>query len=266
MGRLSLESELRQAVERDEFLVRFQPQVTIDSRELCGAEALVRWQHPERSLVDPAGFITVAEQTGLISAIGEIVLRKACQQGMDWIRAGLNCPRISVNVSPRQFYQRDFVGTVVNILMQTGFDPKLLELEITESVAMQKSDRSIRLLKKLRDMGITIAIDDFGTGQSSLSYLKNFPVDTVKIDKSFVSGVTTRPNDQSIVTAVLLLANQLGLRTIAEGVETEEQCTFLKKRGCAQLQGYLISRPLPPDQLREMFMHARAVEEVETAE
>ena len=266
MGRLSLESELRQAVERDEFLVRFQPQVTIDGRELCGAEALVRWQHPERSLVEPAGFITVAEQTGLIAAIGEIVLRKACQQGVDWLRAGLSCPRISVNVSPRQFYQRDFVGTVVNILMQTGFDPKLLELEITESVAMQKSDRSIRLLKKLRGMGITIAIDDFGTGQSSLSYLQDFPVDTVKIDKSFVNGITTRPSDQSIVTAVLLLANQLGLRTIAEGVETEEQITFLKKRGCAQLQGYLISRPLPADQLQSMFMHARAIEELETAD
>ena len=266
MGRLSLESELRRAVEHDEFLVLFQPQVTIDDRELCGAEALVRWQHPERSLVEPAGFITVAEQTGLISAIGEIVLRKACQQGVAWVRAGLNCPRISVNVSPRQFYQRDFVGTVVNILMQTGFEPKLLELEITESVAMQKSDRSIRLLKKLRDMGITIAIDDFGTGQSSLGYLKEFPVDTVKIDKSFVSGIATRANDQSIVTAVLLLANQLGLRTIAEGVETEEQCTFLKKRGCAQLQGYLISRPLSPDQLQDIFMHPRAVEELETTE
>ena len=160
----------------------------------------------------------------------------------------------------------DFVGTVVNILMQTGFDPKLLELEITESVAMQKSDRSIRLLKKLRGMGITIAIDDFGTGQSSLSYLHDFPVDTVKIDKSFVNGITTRPSDQSIVTAVLLLANQLGLRTIAEGVETEEQITFLKKRGCAQLQGYLISRPLPADQLQSMFMHARAIEELETAD
>ncbi len=266
MGRLSLESELRQAIKRDEFVVRFQPQVTIDHRELCGAEALVRWQHPERSLVDPAGFITVAEQTGLIAAIGEIVLHKSCQQGVDWLRAGLSCPRISVNVSPRQFFQRDFVGTVVNILMQTGFDPKLLELEITESVAMQKSDRSIRLLKKLREMGITIAIDDFGTGQSSLSYLKDFPVDTVKIDKSFVNGVTTKANDQSIVTAVLLLANQLGLRTVAEGVETEEQCTFLKKRGCAQLQGYLISRPITPQQLQETFMHVRATEELETAE
>lgn len=266
MGRLSLESELRQAVERDEFVVRFQPQVTIDDRELCGAEALVRWQHPERSLVDPGGFITVAEQTGLISVIGEIVLRKSCRQGVEWLRAGLNCPRISVNVSPRQFYQRDFVGTVVNILMETGFNPRLLELEITESVAMQKSDRSIRMLRKLRDMGISIAIDDFGTGQSSLSYLKDFPVDTVKIDKSFVGGVTTRSNDQSIVTAVLLLANQLGLRTIAEGVETEEQCTFLKKRGCAQLQGYLISRPLPPQELCDRFLHARALEAREKAE
>jgi PAS domain S-box/diguanylate cyclase (GGDEF) domain len=265
MGRLSLESELRQAVNRDELVLHFQPQVLIDGRELCGAEALVRWQHPERSLVEPAGFIAVAEQTGLIAAIGEIVLRKACQQGVDWSRAGLICPRISVNVSPRQFYQRDFVGTVERILVDTGFDPRSLELEITESVALQKSDRSIRQLKKLRGMGIRIAIDDFGTGQSSLSYLKDFLVDTVKIDKSFVSGIATSNNDQSIVTAVLLLANELGLRTIAEGVETEEQAAFLKKRGCAELQGFLISYPLPAEFFQGMFMQ-HPIGELESAE
>ncbi len=266
MGRLSLESELRAAVERDEFVLHYQPQVTIDTRALCGAEALVRWQHPERSLVAPAGFIAVAEQTGLIAAIGEIVLRKACQQGTDWLHAGLSSLRISVNVSPRQFYQRDFVGTVERILAETGFDPNSLELEITESVAMQKSDRSIRQLRELRSMGITIAIDDFGTGQSSLSYLKDFLVDTVKIDKSFVSGISTRANDQSIVTAVLLLANELGLRTIAEGVETEEQAAFLRTRGCAELQGYLISRPLPAGPFQNGFMQPRLVEESATVE
>ena len=266
MGRLSLELELRQAVERDELLLHFQPQVLIDGRELCGAEALVRWQHPERSLVEPAGFIAVAEQTGLIAAIGEIVLRKACQQGVDWTRAGLTCPRISVNVSPRQFYQRDFVGTVERILAETGFSPRSLELEITESVAMQKSNRSIRQLEKLRGMGITIAIDDFGTGQSSLSYLKDFLVDTVKVDKSFVSGICTSNNDQSIVTAVLLLANELGLRTIAEGVETEEQCAFLKKRGCAEVQGFLISRPLSAEQFLGMFKRSHAIKKITAVE
>jgi diguanylate cyclase (GGDEF)-like protein/PAS domain S-box-containing protein len=253
-GRLSLESELREAIERDEFLVRFQPQVKIVGRELVGVEALVRWEHPQRGLVEPAGFITVAEQTGLIAAIGEIVLRKACQQGVAWIRSGYQCPRISVNVSPRQFYQRDFIGTIERILEETALDPSFLELEITESVAMQKSERSIGLLRQLRERGTTIAIDDFGTGQSSLSYLKDFQVDTVKIDKSFVRDIVTQANDQSIVTAVLVLANELGLRTIAEGVETEEQCAFLRDHGCAEMQGYLISRPVPAVELQRFLL------------
>ncbi|PYQ51589.1 MAG: hypothetical protein DMF59_07400 [Acidobacteria bacterium] len=256
IGRTAQEAELRQAIDRDEFLLYFQPQVTIDSREVVGVEALVRWNHPERGMIEPAGFIPVAEQTGLITVLGEIVLRKACQQGVEWQRSGCLVPRIAVNVSPRQLYQRDFVGMVTRILNMTGFDPHLLELELTESMAMQKSDRSRAILKNLRGMGIAIAVDDFGTGQSSLSYVKQFAVDTVKIDRSFVIDVVRKKSDQSIVSAVLLVANQLKLRTIAEGVETDAQCEFLQERGCREIQGYLISRPLPADRLRRTFLRS----------
>ena len=258
VGRLALDEELREAIEGDQFVVWFQPQVTIENRQLVGVEALARWQHPERSLVDPAGFIPVAEHTGLIIALGEMILRKACEQGVRWQQQGYPPLRIAVNVSPRQLYQRDFVGMVKRIVAESGLDPRLLEIELTESVALQKSDRSVRILRRLRDLGIAIAVDDFGTGQSSLSYLKEFPVDTIKIDRSFVINVTRNPSDQSIVSAVLMVANELGLRTIAEGVETEGQCDFLRLRGCREIQGFLISRPLAADLLESTFLQGAA--------
>ncbi len=245
LGRLSLEAQMRTALERDEFEVYYQPQLNIATRALSGAEALVRWNHPDRSIVEPAAFIAVAEQTGLIASIGEAVLRKACSQMVAWQESGSAPPRIAVNVSARQFYQRDFIGMIERVLAETRYEPRNLELEITESVAVQKTDRSLRMLRRLREMGITIAIDDFGTGQSSLSYLKRFPVDAVKIDKSFVFDIEKHASDEWIVTAVLLLATQLGLRTVAEGVETEAQCAFLAEHGCLDMQGYLISRPVP---------------------
>jgi len=258
MGRTAQEQELRQAIDGDEFVVFFQPQVTIDSRELVGVEALVRWNHPQRGMIEPAGFITVAERSGLITILGEIVLRKALQHGMEWKGNGCKLPRISVNVSPRQLYQRDFVGMVERVLGITGFDPHFLELELTESIAVQNSERIRALLRRLRKMGVTIAVDDFGTGQSSLTYVKQFPVDTVKIDRSFVVDVARRTSDQSIVSAVLLVANQLGLRTIAEGVETNAQCEFLRSRGCGEIQGFLISRPLPASVLQQTFLRLAA--------
>ncbi|HEX9500994.1 MAG TPA: EAL domain-containing protein, partial [Thermoanaerobaculia bacterium] len=196
IGRSGQEQELRQAIDRDEFVVYFQPQVTVDTRELVGVEALVRWNHSERGMIEPASFIPVAEHTGLITLLGETVLRKACEHAMLWQRDGCFVPRIGVNVSPRQLYQRQFVGMVERVLSSTGFDPRLLELELTESMAVQKSDRIRELLQSLRDMGIAIAVDDFGTGQSSLSYVKQFAVDTVKIDRSFVIDVTRKPSDQ----------------------------------------------------------------------
>lgn len=264
VGRLMLEQELRAAIEGDQFVLYFQPQVTIEGRQLTGVEGLVRWQHPERALVGPASFIAAAEQTGLITALGEMVLRKACEQGVSWQRRGLPPVRISVNVSPRQLYQRDFVGVVERVLAASGFDPRLLELELTESVAMQKSDRSVRILRRLRQIGIAIAVDDFGTGQSSLSYLQQFPVDTVKIDRSFVADVTHKSSDQSIVSAVLMVANELGLRTIAEGVETEGQCRFLQAHGCREIQGFLVSPPLRSEVLEASFLQ-RAGEPVSRA-
>ncbi len=254
VGRLTIEEELRRAIEREEFVVWFQPQVNIDDRKLVGVEALVRWNHPERGIVPPSGFIPAAEHTGLVNALGALVLRMSCEQGVAWQRQGYRSPRIAVNVSPRQLYQRDFVGMFERVLKSTGFDPRLVEFELTESVAVQKSDRSLRILRRLREIGISIAIDDFGTGQSSLSYLKQFPVDTIKVDRSFVADVTTRPSDQSIVRAVLLVANQLGLRTVAEGVETEEQCEFLREHGCREIQGFLISVPLAAPMLEKTFL------------
>ncbi|MGZ7040883.1 MAG: putative bifunctional diguanylate cyclase/phosphodiesterase [Thermoanaerobaculia bacterium] len=254
VGRLMLEQELRAALQRDEFVVFYQPQVTLDEhRRIVGVEALVRWNHPERGIVQPMAFIPVAEHTGLISELGEQVLRKACRQIQQWSRGDLKDVRISVNVSPRQFYQRDFVGMVERVVDETGIDPTMLELEVTESVAVQKSDRTMLILRQLHEMGISIAIDDFGTGQSSLTYLKQFPVDTVKIDRSFVMDLERHTNAESIVTAVLLLANQLGLRTIAEGVETEEQFEFLRVNDCRLMQGYLISRPVPSEDIVQMF-------------
>ena len=256
LGRVAQEEELRLAIDRDEFTLLYQPQVTIDTREIVGAEALVRWNHPVRGMIEPAGFISVAEHTGLISLLGEIVLRKACEQGVAWRSLDCLVPRIAVNVSPRQLYQRNFVGMVERVLTMTGFDPHMLELELTESIAVNKNERSRDILRSLREMGIAVAVDDFGTGQSSLTYLKQFPVDTVKVDRSFVIDVTRKRSDQSIVSAVLLVANQLGLRTIAEGVETDEQCDFLAEHGCEEIQGYLISRPLAPAVLQRRFLQA----------
>ena len=241
VGRLSLEEQLRAAIERDEFVLHYQPQVHIDSGLLSGAEALVRWQRPDGILVNPSGFMTVCEQSGLITILGEVVLNKACQQMVEWQKVGSAPLRMGVNVSARQFYQRDFTGMIERALADTGLAPMRLELEITETVAMQTSERALNMLHRLREMGIAVAVDDFGTGQSSLSYLKRFPVDTVKIDRSFVNDIVVGQNDEWIITAVLMLANHLGLRTVAEGVETEEQRVFLLGHDCREIQGYLIS-------------------------
>lgn len=258
VGRLSLEEQLRAAIERDELVLHYQPQVHIGTRELSGAEALVRWQRPDGTLVMPSGFMTVCEQSGLITALGEIVLTKACAQMVEWQKAGTAPLRMGVNVSARQFYQRDFTGMVERVLASTGLAPLRLELEITETVAMQTSERALQMLRHLREMGIAVAVDDFGTGQSSLSYLKRFPVDTVKIDRSFVNDLISGENDEWIITAVLMLANHLGLRTVAEGVETEEQSAFLQGHDCREIQGYLIDKPLPADAFAERWLQRRA--------
>ena len=255
--RLALESDLRHALEREEFVVYYQPQVDIGTGQIVGTEALVRWRHPERGLVSPMEFIPLAEETGLIVELGEWVLRTACAQNKAWEEAGIPVMRVAVNVSSRQFQRRDLVETVMQVLNKTGLDADSLELEITESTAIQDVDHTIAVLRSLRDEGVRVAIDDFGTGYSALSYLKRLPIDTVKIDESFVRDITIDPDDAAIAATVITIAHDLKLSVIAEGVETEEQLAFLEERGCDEMQGYLFSKPLPPTHLEKLIKRGK---------
>lgn len=252
LRRSSLERELRAAISRGELVPYYQPQYDLVSRELLGFEALVRWQHPEGLLVEPAGFISTAEQSGLILPLGVMILRQACSDARKWQedRPGL---QIGVNVSARQFHQKDFLEVVLNVVSETGIDPETVELEITESIALQKSRWTFDLLEKIRAAGIRIAVDDFGTGRSSLVYLKEFPFDTVKLDLEFIRGVLKNDHDRSIVSAILEMSQSLGLRTVAEGIEQEEQCSFLEERGCTLGQGFFFSPAVPASEVEEML-------------
>jgi diguanylate cyclase (GGDEF)-like protein/PAS domain S-box-containing protein len=241
--RFQLESALRRALERDEFVLHYQPQVSLATGAIIGMEALVRWQHPELGLVAPGRFIGLAEETGLILPLGEWVLRRACEQSCEWQRDGLPAVPVSVNLSARQFSE-NIAATVARILAQTGLAPQLLELELTESASMEDPQRTFEVLRKLKDMGVQLAIDDFGTGYSNLNYLKRFPVDKLKLDQSFVKDITTDPDDLSIARAVIAMAHGLRLTVIAEGVETAEQLALLAENGCDEIQGYYFSRPV----------------------
>jgi EAL domain-containing protein (putative c-di-GMP-specific phosphodiesterase class I) len=252
--RLDLEGGLRRAVERDELRVLYQPQVEMASGQIVGAEALVRWQHPERGLVVPPVFIPIAEQTGLIVPIGTWVLRESCRQAATWAAATGRRLTISVNVSPRQLADDDFPRTVAGVLDETGLEPGLLCLEITESAVMADPEAAAAALAVLKALGVRLAIDDFGTGYSSLGQLKALlPVDTIKIDKSFVDGITLAGEDRAIVDAVMRLATGLGLRAVAEGVETAEQVRELLALGCDLSQGYHFARPQSPADLERML-------------
>ena len=251
--RLALENSLRHGLERGEFVVYYQPQVDISSGRIVGMEALVRWQHPERGLVSPAEFIPVAEETGLIVPLGAWVLRTACAQNKAWQAAGIPPMRMAVNISARQFQLRDLIDTVAHVLEETGLDPQFLQLEITEGVAMQDVEFTVTMLRELREMGVQIAVDDFGTGHSSLSYLKRFPINVLKIDQSFVRDLTVDPDDAAIASTVIVMAHNLKLKVIAEGVETEDQLAFLRERECDEMQGYLFSRPAPAEALEAML-------------
>jgi diguanylate cyclase (GGDEF)-like protein len=246
--RVTVERELRRAIERDEFVLYYQPQMDARTGALSGAEVLIRWQHPARGLQSPAAFIGIAEQTGLIEPIGELVLRKACLQLQAWHSQRTAPPRLSVNVSGRQFRRRDFAALVATILRETGTDPKTLELEITETLLMEDADASGVVLNQLAEQGIRLAIDDFGTGYSSLAYLKRLRFDALKIDRSFVKDVTTDEDSAAICAAVIALARTLRKETVAEGVETQEQLDFLRGHQCDLIQGFLISRPVPAGQ------------------
>ena len=243
--RVETEAALRRAIERGEFILHFQPQVDLRDGRIVGAEALVRWNDPARGMVAPAEFIPVAEETGLIVPVGEWVLAEACRAAAAWATEGFGALRVSVNVSARQFRSADLARTIRQVLQRTGLEPAGLELELTESLIMENAAAFISTLRELRDIGIGLSIDDFGTGYSSLSYLKQFPVDKLKIDQSFVHDIPGDPDDAAIAQAVINLGHSLGLKVIAEGVETRAQLDFLRGRGCDEVQGYFLGRPVP---------------------
>jgi diguanylate cyclase (GGDEF)-like protein len=245
--RLSLENQLRKAVDRDELRLFYQPKVDVPSGRIVGAEALMRWQHPVRGLVPPNRFIPIAEEAGLIASLGDWALRTACHHAAEWHRAGLGPIRVSVNVSSRQFRLGGLLDSVRTAVSLSGVDPSAIVLELTEGAIMENPNETAAMLHAIRDLGPRISIDDFGTGYSSLSYLKRFPLDELKIDQSFVRGVPHDKDDVAIVTAIARLAQGLGLRVVAEGVETAEQLAFLRDLGCDEYQGYLRSRPVDTD-------------------
>jgi diguanylate cyclase (GGDEF)-like protein len=251
--RLLLEGKLRRALECNELELHYQPKVEIESGRITGAEALLRWTDPELGPVAPKAIIPIAEETGLISAIGEWSLRTACAQNAEWVRAGLARLRVSVNLSARQIADDGLREMIVRALWDTGLEPSQLELEITESSLMQNEEVAVRLLEDLKRVGVAVSLDDFGTGFSSLSYLKRFPVDILKIDQSFVRDIALDPDDAAIVGAIISIAANLQLGVIAEGVETEQQRAFLRARGCPEMQGFLMSPAIPAADFTEML-------------
>ena len=246
IDRLTMENSLRKALEREEFLLYYQPRMDILTGKVIGAEALIRWNHPDKGLVYPNEFIPIAEETGFIIPIGEWVLKTACKQNKVWQKSGYSHTRISVslNLSGHQFNQESLIAIIEKALNNSVLEPQYLELEITESVIMKRGEATVAMLNKLKNMGLTISMDDFGTGYSSFSYLSQFPLDIIKIDRSFISNVTKSSKDAAIVKAIIVMAHTLKLKVVAEGVETEQQLAFLREQGCDEMQGYLLSRPL----------------------
>jgi diguanylate cyclase (GGDEF)-like protein/PAS domain S-box-containing protein len=248
-----IESSLHGALERNEFLLHFQPKVNLDSSEITGAEALVRWQHPERGLILPDQFVPVAEECGLIVQIGRWVLYESCKQARAWQDAGLPLKHVSVNISAVEFRDKGFVEGVRAILSETGLEPRCLDLELTEGVLMEDVESSASVLQRLKKLGVHLAVDDFGTGYSSLSYLRQFPIDVLKIDQSFVQQITGDPYDSAIVSAIIDMGKNLNQRVVAEGIETQEQLAYLQARRCAEGQGYFFSRPVAAAQFAQLL-------------
>ena len=247
--RLLLEHELRHAMERNQLVLHYQPQVDLKTGKVLGVEALLRWRHPKLGLIAPSEFISLAEETGLIIAIGQWVMQTATAQAKAWQAEGLAPLRMAINLSPRQFVEQGIIGMIANILERCGLAPRYLELEITENLIMKNMENTVATLEVLKAMGVQLAIDDFGTGYSSLSYLKRFPIDRLKIDQSFVRDITTNPDDAAITLAIIAMAHSMKLKVIAEGVETEEQLNYLKSHSCDEMQGYYFSPPLPADKI-----------------
>ncbi len=254
--RLSLENSLRKALPRQELMLYYQPQYRVGGGDPIGFEALLRWRHPELGLVPPARFIPIAEETNLILPIGEWVLAEACRQQMAWQRAGQPATTVAVNLSPVQFRQRNLVSLVQRVLAETGLPAAQLELEITESLLMDDTERAVEVLHELKSLGIRLSLDDFGTGYSSLSYLKRFPLDKIKIDQSFVRDMIKDSGDAAIIQAIIAIAAKLELGVIAEGVENQSQLDYLALHQCGEVQGYLFSPPVPAAEVCRFFNSA----------
>jgi EAL domain-containing protein (putative c-di-GMP-specific phosphodiesterase class I) len=248
-----LETRLRHAIAANQLRVYYQPQVDIATGHIIGAEALVRWLDPEHGLISPAHFIPLAEETGLINAIGEWVLRETCLQGARWIKAGLPFLTLAVNLSPHQFMRGNIAELVSKVLAETGFPAGRLELELTESALMDQEEAAVKMLHLLRAQDIRLAIDDFGTGYSSLAYLKRFPLDILKIDKSFVDDIPFHQDDMEIAATIIAMGHTLGFKVLAEGVETAEQLAFLQAKGCDMYQGYLTSPAVPAEEFEKLL-------------
>ncbi|MBD0335177.1 MAG: EAL domain-containing protein, partial [Cyanobacteria bacterium Co-bin13] len=262
--RLTLENSLHHALERQEFVIHYQPQINVDTGQVIQVEALLRWQHRELGLISPQTFIPLAEETGLIVAIGEWVLRQACRQSRRWQQAGLPNLRVAVNLSARQLQHPSLVATIKAILRESDLQPQTLELEITETAAMRDVDTTIETLQTLRRIGVRISMDDFGTGYSSLSYLKKFPLHGLKIDRAFVRDVAQNAQDRAMVMAIIAMTRGLHLNVVAEGVETQDQLTCLRSMGCAEMQGFLFSHPLPAEEITAYLTAGLEEEELST--
>jgi predicted signal transduction protein with EAL and GGDEF domain len=261
LAKFTMETELRKAIDQDALQVYYQPQVDLRSRRVVGMEALVRWEHPRLGFVPPVEFIPVAEEAGLIGRLGEFVMRTACRQAKAWSAQGAGEVRIAVNLSGRQFYDGSLTKVVAEILAETGLEAHRLELELTESMVMKDPKITVASLHELKQMGVTISVDDFGTGYSSLAYLKRYPLDTLKVDRSFVRDIATDPDDAAITNAIIAMAKSLGLRVVGEGVETIQQLEFLMDKGCDVAQGYLLGEPAPAATAEAMLGESFALEQ-----
>jgi len=244
LERLRIEGDLRNALERKELLLYYQPQVDLRTGRMVGMEALIRWKHPQLGMISPTRFINLAEETGLIVQMGAWVMHTACEQNKTWQRMGLGYLRMSVNLSTRQFFQQNLVQQVAKVLEDTGLAPHYLEIELTESLVMTDVELAVGILNDLKSIGVQLSIDDFGTGYSSLAYLKSFPIDALKIDQSFVRDITVDQDDAAIVASIISLAHNLRLQVIAEGVETQEQLSYLQRHRCDEMQGFYFSEPV----------------------
>jgi len=262
---MKMENELRQAIEKGQLVLAYQPRVDLKTGAVLGAEALIRWQHPELGLLFPDRFVPLAEETGLIVPIGEWVLNEACKQNKQWQEMGLPPIEMTVNVSPKQVQQANFLEVVKSALDESGLDPQYLGLEITETVLMSTDDSTIKLMNKLREMNVRVSIDDFGKGNSSLNYLTQLPTDAIKIDESFIRNVVADPDAAAITGAVIAMAHSLKLRVVAEGIETLDQLEFLRSLNCDEIQGYFVSRPVEPESLAHILRTNAKLEEKKRA-